>query len=169
MLLSAVSPMQLMAGKLLGQMGISLLAMSLYRRVGLSSCSRRSRCSVCSNVWLILYLLVFFLIAFFTIGSLMMAIGSAVNDMREAQSLMMPMMLLLIMPWFLWMPISRDPNSTLPVVMSFVPPVNSFSMLLRVASAHPPPAWQVWLSIAIGVAGVVGAYGSRRRCSASAF
>ena len=33
-LLSAVSPMQLMAGKLLGHMGISLLAMSLYLGFG---------------------------------------------------------------------------------------------------------------------------------------
>ena len=41
--------------------------------------------------------------------------------------------------------------------MSFVPPVNSFGMLLRLASSSPPPAWQVWLSIAFGVAGVFGA------------
>ena len=55
------------------------------------------------------------------------------------------------------MPILRNPNSTLAVVVSFVPPLNSFGMLLRLASSSPPPAWQVWLSIAIGVAGVVGA------------
>ena len=29
-------------------------------------------------------------------------------------------------------------------------------MLMRLASTSPPPAWQVWLSIAIGLAGVVG-------------
>jgi len=109
------------------------------------------------NFALIPYLLVFFVLAFFTIGSLMMAVGSAVNDMREAQSLMLPMTLLLIVPWILWMPISRDPDSTLSVVVSFLPPVNSFGMLLRLASSHPPPTWQVWLSIAIGVLGVVGA------------
>jgi hypothetical protein len=106
---------------------------------------------------LILYLFVFFLIAFFTIGSLMMAVGSAVNDMREAQSLMMPLMLLLMTPWFLWFPISRNPNSTLAVVVSFLPPVNSFGMLLRMSSTSPPPMWQVWLSIGVGIVGVVGA------------
>ena len=155
-LLSAVSPMQLMAGKLLGHMGISLLGMSLYIAMGLAVLTSFSLFGLL-NFSLILYLLVFFLLAFFTIGSLMMAIGSAVNDLREAQSLMLPMTLLLIVPWFLWMPISRDPDSTLSVVVSFLPPVNSFGMLLRLTSAHPPPAWQVWLSIAIGVAGVVGA------------
>ena len=30
-------------------------------------------------------------------------------------------------------------------------------MLLRLASQHAAAAWQVWLSIGIGVAGVVGA------------
>ena len=155
-LLSAVSPMQLMAGKLLGHMAISLLAMSLYIAMGLAVLTSFSLFGLL-NFALIPYLLVFFVLAFFTIGSLMMAIGSAVNDLREAQSLMLPMTLLLIIPWFLWMPISRDPDSTLSVVVSFLPPVNSFGMLLRLASNHPPPAWQVWLSIAIGVAGVVGA------------
>ncbi len=43
----------------------------------------------------------------------------------------------------------------LAVISSFVPPLNTFAMLLRLASTSPPPAWQVWLSIAIGVAGVV--------------
>jgi ABC-2 type transport system permease protein len=155
-LLSAVSPMQLMAGKLLGHMGISLLGMSVYLVLGLLGLASFSLFGLL-DLSLILYLFLFFLLAFFTIGSLMMAVGSAVNDMREAQSLMMPLMLLLIAPWALWMPISRNPNSTLAVVVSFLPPVNSFGMLLRMASTSPPPMWQVWLSIVIGIVGVVGA------------
>jgi ABC-2 type transport system permease protein len=62
-----------------------------------------------------------------------------------------------MVPWILWMPISSNPASTLSVVMSFVPPVNTFAMLLRMASNVPPPAWQVWISIAIGVASVYAA------------
>jgi ABC-2 type transport system permease protein len=100
---------------------------------------------------------VFYLIAFFTIGSLMMAVGSAVNDMREAQQLMMPLMMTMIIPWMLWWPITQNPNSTLAVVVSLVPPVSSFGMLLRVASSSPPPLWQVALSIGLGVAGVFAA------------
>ena len=60
---------------------------------------------------LIVFLLVFFFIAYLTVGAFMAAIGSAVNDMREAQGLMTPVMLVIMVPWFLWMPISRDPNS----------------------------------------------------------
>jgi ABC-2 type transport system permease protein len=155
-LLSAVSPMQLMAGKLLGHMGVSLLALGLYLGLGFFALTSFSLLGLL-ELRLILYLFIFFLLAFFTIGSLMMAVGASVNEMREAQSLMMPMMLLLMTPWFLWLPISRDPNSTLAIVMSFLPPINSFGMLLRLASTNPPPAWEVWLSIGVGVLGVLGA------------
>lgn len=152
-LLSAVSPMQLMGGKLLGHMGISLIAMSLYLGLGLVTLASFSLFGLL-DLSLLVYLFIFFLIAFFTIGSLMMAAGAAVNDMREAQQLMMPMSLVLMLPWILWLPISRNPDSMLSVVVSFLPPVNTFGMLLRLASTSPPPAWQVWLSIAIGVASV---------------
>jgi ABC-2 type transport system permease protein len=155
-LLSAVSPMQLMAGKLLGHMAISLVAMSLYIVLGLVVLSSFSMLGLLSFS-LVVYLFIFFLLAFFTIGSIMMAAGAAVNDLREAQSLMMPVMMIMMSVWFLWMPVSRNPDSLLALVVSFLPPVSSFGMLLRLASSHPPPAWQVWLSIGIGLVGVVGA------------
>ena len=98
--------------------------------------------------WLIVYLLIFYLIAYFVIASMMAAIGAAVNEMREAQTLMTPVMLVVMLPWILWLPITRDPNSVFATVMSLVPPINSFVMLLRMTSTTPPPLWQVWLSIA---------------------
>jgi ABC-2 type transport system permease protein len=103
---------------------------------------------------LIFYLLIFFAITYLVIGSLMMAVGAAVNDMKEANGLLTPLMIIFTIPWVLWMPISRDPGSTLSVVTSFLPPVNTFAMLLRMASNTPPPLWQVWLSIAVGVGSV---------------
>ena len=67
-------------------MGIALLAMSLYLGLGLVVLASFSLFGLL-DLTLILYLVIFFLIAFFTIGSLMMAVGAAVNDMREAQSM----------------------------------------------------------------------------------
>jgi ABC-2 type transport system permease protein len=154
--LSAVSPLELMAGKLLGYMAVSLLGFSLYLAIGLLGLSSFSLLGLL-DFSLIVYLMILYLIAFFTMGSLMMAAGAAVNELREAQQLMMPIMLMMILPWVLWMPISRDPNSTFATVISMVPPLNTFKMVLRLASTSPPPAWQVWLSIAIGIAGVVAA------------
>ena len=152
-LLSAVSPMELMAGKLFGHMSHSLLGMSIYLVAGLVALSFFSLFGLLEPT-MILYLFVFFFIAFFTVGSFMMAIGAAVNELREAQALMMPVTIVLMLPWFLWMPISRDPNSVLSLSASFIPPINTFGMLLRLSSSEPPPAWQVWLSIGIGIVGV---------------
>jgi ABC-2 type transport system permease protein len=130
--------------------------MSVYILLGLLTLTSFSMFGLLEPI-LILYLFIFFVIGFFTLGSLMMAAGAAVNDMREAQSLMTPLMLIMILPWFLMVPVSRDPDSTLAMVASFVPPLNTFGMLLRLASTQPPPLWQVWASIAIGILGVIGA------------
>jgi len=149
-LLSAVSPLELMAGKLFGFMSVALVGMIIYLAAGLFALTSFSLFGLIDPM-LIVYLFIFFVIAFFTVGSVMMAIGAAVNELREAQSLMMPVTILIMMPWFLWLPISRDPNSALSVSVSFIPPINTFGMLLRLSSTEPPPTWQVWLSIGIGL------------------
>jgi ABC-2 type transport system permease protein len=155
-LLSAVSPIELMAGKLLGQMGASLLGMCIYLLMGILMLSFFALFGLL-NVSLVFYLILFFVITYLVMGSLMMAVGAAVNDMKEAQGLLAPLTIFFIIPWILWMPISANPNSILSITMSFLPPVNTFAMLLRMASSVPPPLWQVWLSIAMGVASVFGA------------
>ncbi len=155
-LLSAVSPTELMAGKLIGGVALSLVTMGLYILIGLALLSSFSLFGLL-DAWLILYLLIFFLIGFFVIGSLMLAVGAAVNDTSEAGYLQMPLMLVIMVPWLIWPAVSRNPNSMLAIAVSYLPPINSFGMLIRVASSQPPPWWQVWLSIGVGVASVVGA------------
>ena len=155
-LLSAVSPMELMAGKLIGGVAICLVMMGVYILTGLAGLTAFSLLGLL-DPWLILYLVIFFLIGFFTLGALMLALGAAVNEMNEAGPLMAPLMLLFMVPWLLWPLVSSDPGHTIAVVASYLPPVNTFGMLMRMASTQPPPWWEVWLSIAVGAASVVGA------------
>jgi ABC-2 type transport system permease protein len=157
MLLSAVSPTELMTGKILGQLGVGLLVLGLYSGAGLVGLSAFSMTGAI-EAGLIAYVLLSYFIAYFVIASLMAAIGAAVNELREAQTLLTPFMVILLAPWLLWLPISRNPDSTLAVVTSFVPPVNTFAMLLRMTSNSPPPFWQVALSLAVGVASVGAAF-----------
>lgn len=155
-LLSAVSPMELMAGKLLGGVAVSLLTIGLYLVFGLVMLASFSLFGL-FDPWLIPYFVIFFLIGFFVIGSLMLAAGAAVNDMREAGQLQAPLMVFLMIPWFLWPAISRNPDAAFAVVMSYLPPINTFAMLIRMTSTQPPPWWEIWLSIAVGLASVAGA------------
>ncbi len=153
-LLSAVSPMELMVGKILGQLAVGLLVLLLYMGLGLMALMSFAAIGLLDPV-LIVFLFVFFLLAYVSVGALMAAIGSAVNEMREAQGLMTPVMLIIMIPWILWMPISRDPNSAFATILSFVPPLNNFVMMLRMASTDPPPLWQPLLGVVVGVGGAL--------------
>jgi ABC-2 type transport system permease protein len=155
-LLSAVSPFELMAGKILGQMAVSLLVLGLYVGMGLVVLTSFAMLGLL-NPMLIVYLLLFFFITYLLFASVFGAIGAAVTEMREAQALLSPVMIVLMAPWMLAFPVSREPNSLLAVAMSFIPPTNSFFMMVRLASTSPPPAWQVWVTIVIGLASALAA------------
>ena len=155
-LLSAVSPLELMAGKVLGQMAVSLLVLALYVGMGVLMLSSFAIVGLL-NPWLIVYLVIFFLITYFLFASVFGAIGAAVNELREAQSLVTPIMLLLMVPWLMAAPVAREPNSTFAIALSFIPPVNTLAMMIRMASTSPPPLWQVWITIAIGLAAACAA------------
>lgn len=154
LLLAAVSPMQLMAGKILGQGAVALLLMLVYGSLGLAGLAAFAALGLISLGQIVL-LLAYFLIAYVTIAAVMAAIGAAVNELREAQALLVPVMLSLSLPMMLNMPISRDPNGVLATVLSFVPGVSPMVMVLRLASSTPPPHWQVALSLVVGVLGVI--------------
>jgi hypothetical protein len=108
-LLSAVSPFELMAGKVLGQMAVSLLVLALYVGIGVLMLSSFAMLGLL-DPWLIVYLVIFFLITYFLFASVFGAIGPLVTEMREAQALVTPVMLVLMLPWLLAAPVARDPT-----------------------------------------------------------
>jgi len=151
-LLAAVSPLELMWGKLLGQMGVGLVMMAVYIALGVMALMQFALFGLLDPM-LIAWLLVFFLVAYLLFGALMLAIGAAVSQLADAQSLMGPVMMLLVTPYVLTPFIGRQPDSTFAVVASFIPPVSPFVILARLASSSPPPVWQVLLSLGVSVAG----------------
>jgi ABC-2 type transport system permease protein len=152
-LLSAVSPLQLLAGKILGQLGASMVGMGLYVLVALIALLAFALFGLI-DPWLLLYALLFFMLSFLVVGSIMVAIGASVEQMRDAQSLLTPVVLALSSIGIFAGPILLNPNSRLSTVLSFTPLINGFAMIIRMASSAPPPLWQVWLSVAVSVASV---------------
>jgi len=81
----------------------------------------------------------------------MAALGATCNDSKDAQSLQFPAMLPVMIPFFVFVPVLREPMSTFSVVMSLIPPFTPFLMMVRQASPVTIPLWQ---PIA-GLAGIV--------------
>jgi ABC-2 type transport system permease protein len=86
----------------------------------------------------------------------MAAVGSAVTDIREANTLVAPLMFVVMIPLFLWLPISQSPNGGIATAFSFIPPAIPFVMILRIAADEPVPLWQVPATILWGYACTLG-------------
>jgi ABC-2 type transport system permease protein len=145
-LVSAVTPFQLMLGKLIGCVMVSVTLSLLYLGSVFSLLAK--------NGWLhfvpwelVGWFFVFQLMALFIFGSIFLAIGSACNEIRDAQSLMFPAMILVIVPMLVWMPIVQSPHSPFAVVMSLIPPFTPTLMMLRLAT----PAGVAWWELSVAL------------------
>lgn len=147
-LLGSVSPFELMLGKLVGNVAIALVLAMLYiggaylvaLRYGYGDLVRPD---------LVFALALFLPMAVMLYGSLYMGVGAACSELKDAQSLMMPVMLLSMLPIFVWTVVLRDPASPLSVGMSLFPPATPYLMLMRMAMSPTPPVWQVALSVVL--------------------
>lgn len=155
-LLSAVSPTQLLIGKLIGQGAVGLSLMVMYGLLGVGVSAQFGmfgQLPLETVPWLVLY----FLIAYLWLGAMFVAVGSAVTEIREAQALYAPINLSTIIPMVLMIPALQNPDAMLAKVTSYIPGLMPFIMAVRVSQpAHPVPMWELF---ATGLAGVLGVLG----------
>ena len=164
-LLGSITPFELMMGKLFGQTGIAILLGVLYLAGGYVVASRYEYTDVISP-WLLVSLGFFLTLAVLLYGSLYMAVGSACSELKDAQSLMMPVMMLSMIPMMVSPAIIKDPASPLSVGLSLFPPASPYLMLMRMAMRPTPPAWQIGLSVLGTTLTASSASGPRARSSA---
>jgi ABC-2 type transport system permease protein len=157
-LVSSMTPMELLSGKILGMAAIGLTQIAVWvtmaglvvgsglseaqaAGVDLSSVLRPS-----VAVWFV----VFFLLSYLVSVGIYAAGGAIVSSEKEAQQVLTPVVFILLVPWFLLMPILTSPDSTLSVVLSLVPIYTPMTMFVRVLVSEPP-AWQIALSLVLSV------------------
>jgi ABC-2 type transport system permease protein len=150
-LLGSVTPFQLMAGKLLGVVGVSLLLTSVYLLGGFYLVFSSGRWDLL-DPGLIAWFLVFMVCASLLFGSIFLALGSACSDLKDAQSMMQPAMILILLAYMGSFIVIQNPESTIAIGMSFFPTMTPFAMLLRMAMPPGPPLWHVLLSVSMLVA-----------------
>jgi ABC-2 type transport system permease protein len=147
-LLGMVDPFELMMGKLLGGLAASFLVALLYVGSALGALFYLGYLSMVP-LSAFFYFLLFLFPAVFFFGSIYLSVGAACNDVKDAQSLLTPFMLLMMTPLFLLPFLIQEPNGKTAVVLSLLPPATPFLMLMRVCISPGPPLWQVLLSLVL--------------------
>jgi ABC-2 type transport system permease protein len=158
---SGVSPTTLLAGKLLGVGGagltqflvwsLSLFGVSLAMAGPLAGSIPMPEVTPLMLVSFVL----FFLLGYFFYAALYAAIGASVNNVQEAQSLAFPVMLPIILGMVFFPAALEAPDGTLAVTLSMIPGISPLIMFLRIV-VLTPPLWQIGLSIALMVLGILG-------------
>ncbi|MGO9108750.1 MAG: ABC transporter permease [Thermoguttaceae bacterium] len=150
-LLGSVNAQHLMAGKLLGGLGGSLTVVVTYGGGALAVAWYFDVLHVVP-LRIVPWFLVYQILAVLMFGSLFMAVGAACNQLKEAQSMLMPIWLLLMVPLFVWLDVVRDPMGSFGMWLSFVPPATPLLMVLRLCASAAVPWWQPALGILVMLA-----------------
>lgn len=140
-LLGATSPFQLLLGKLVGNVAGSLSVVAIYA-VGGYLAAMYNGWTDLIPLAVVPWFLVFQILAVLLYSSIFMAVGAAVSQLKEAQSMLLPVWLLLACPMFVWLQVVREPNGTIATWLSFFPPATPMLMVVRLASESVIPIWQ---------------------------
>lgn len=163
-ILATVRPIELLLGKLLGigLAGLTQLVVWLTTMAALSAPAVVGALALMPEdvklpqvgLGLIAHFLILFLLGFALFATLYAAIGAATNNVQEAQQFAGFLVVFLVAPMFFLIPIINDPDSTMAVVLSMIPPLTPMLMMLRIA-VKMPPLWQILAAYALTTAFIV--------------
>jgi ABC-2 type transport system permease protein len=158
-LVSSVTPMELLTGKVLGvasvgltQIFVWLVMMAIFGGVAAPVMSAAGvNLAQFIRPAVFVYFFVFFILAYLTYVCVYAIGGAVCNSEREAQQFVMPVMMLMLTPWFLMMPIVMNPDAPFAVAFSLAPVFGPMTMFVRTLVSEPP-LWHVAVSIAVSLA-----------------
>ena len=145
-LLSSVTPGELMMGKLVGIAAIGMTMISAWMlavfgilswKAGGASVLAGQMLVVLKTSNLIPLFSVYFLLGFLMYAGFILSIGSVCNTIKEAQSYMSVLTIVMMVPLLTMTFIPKDPNGGLARLLSWIPLYTPFTMMNR-AAADPP-------------------------------
>jgi len=155
-LLSSVSSRELMTGKIIGVTITSIAQMIIWLLPVLALISTSwfvlpEKMTVDISYGHLIYFLINFLLAVLIYQGLFATVGAIFDNPQDAQTAVMPIIMLLLIPLFISMSMMQNPNNPLAVISSFVPFATLIVMPARFALVDMP-VWQLWISILINIA-----------------
>ena len=157
-ILTSVSPLQLLTGKLIGVALVSLTLFVFWGAIGgvlLTMAAERAGDSILGQVAaafleprLLVAFAVGFIAGYLMYGAIFLALGSLCESIQEAQTLLGPVALVLAVPMMLITPALDNPNAPIVEAASWIPIFTPFLLLVRA------PSGLDWIEIA-GMGGVM--------------
>jgi ABC-2 type transport system permease protein len=138
-LLSSVSPFELMTGKILGLAGTGLTLICLWA-IGAFLTVRSQNLNIDLSVEIVIYFAIYYILGFLLVSSILAAAGSICNTIKETQSLTIPMTMIFMIPVLSWFIVVQNPNGTLARIFSFIPPMTPLEMIARLSSGS-----EIWI------------------------
>ena len=167
LLLAAVTPQELIYGKILAFGALGLVQVLIWVAVGLAALLV---IGPYANIptWPLLGLVyaylpwdklflfaVYFVLGYLFIASFSAGMGATMTDVLSGQQLQSLVIVLpSAIPFLIFNVILTDPNGFLPQLFSFIPPTIPGTMMLRLAMA-PVPVWEVAVSLLLLVATIL--------------
>jgi ABC-2 type transport system permease protein len=149
-LLGSLRPFELMMGKLLGGVCVALTLAAIYFG-GAYYVALKYQMANYVPASMILLFLFFTVLGTLMYGAMFVAAGAAVTNVKEAQTMIMPVMLLIILPISLITNMIQDPSGILATSASFFPFSAPMVMTARIAIPPGVPMWQVMLAAIVSI------------------
>jgi ABC-2 type transport system permease protein len=140
-LLTAVTPLQILTGKLLGVGAVSATLFAVWAVFALAglpalagSAAGAGALAIASAAFsppLALMFLICFVAGYLLYGAIFLGLGALCESLQESQSLMTPVFLVMTIPVLLLGPAFANPNAPIVVAASWAPLFSPFMLLMR--------------------------------------
>lgn len=151
-LVTSVTPMQLLVGKIIGLFLLGLTQLLVWLMalfiVLLFAGDVPILSGIVVPVDLVVYALLYFVFAYLAVASFMGAIGAVANSEQESRQYSIVITLPLFSPFVLLAVFFTEPNGTLATILSIVPLTSPMAMVLRLGIGSVP-FWQIALSLGL--------------------
>ncbi len=145
-LVSSMTPSQLLVGKILGVAAVGLTQIGVWLIMAALAGTFAATTASFAGIDILqflhpsffVYFVVFFILAYLTYVCAYAIGGAACNSEKEAQQLIMPITMIMMLPWFLMAAIITNPDSPLAVGFSLAPVFGPLTMFVRTLVGDPP-------------------------------
>jgi ABC-2 type transport system permease protein len=154
-LLAAVKPWQLLAGKIIGLGVLAFGQLVIICAAGLGGAIAIEVITVPgAAIATVVQVLGWFVLGFILVAALFAACGALVSRQEDLQTVLLPMTLVLVAALILAITAGQNPNGTLAKVTSFVPALSTMVMPVRVATGTVA-WWEIALAVLLMLVAIV--------------